>query len=76
MVFEDRPVGEWNRFRILIVGDRVHVFLNGQLVVRDTPFESEMGPDKPLPSAGLIGFATTTQGTPLAFKNIYIREIP
>jgi Domain of Unknown Function (DUF1080) len=74
MVFADHPVGEWNRFRILIVGDRVHVFLNGRLVVRDTQFKGELGPDQPLPATGNIGFAT--HGTPLWFKNIYIREIP
>ena len=25
--------GEWNRFRILMVGEKVHIFLNNELVV-------------------------------------------
>jgi Domain of Unknown Function (DUF1080) len=73
MLFADHPVGEWNRFRILIVGDRVHVFLNGQLVVRDTTLENYLAPDKPVPATGLIELDGA--GSPLAFKNIYIREI-
>ena len=32
----DKPIGEWNRFRILMIGDRVHVFLNNELVVDNT----------------------------------------
>jgi hypothetical protein len=74
LVFADRPVGEWNRFRILVVGDKVHVFLNGQLVVRDTTFENFWEPDKPLYSTGKIEL--NGNGGPLWFKNIYIREIP
>jgi Domain of Unknown Function (DUF1080) len=74
MVFADQPAGQWNRFRILIVGDRVHIFLNGQLVVRDTPLENFAAPDQPLPLTGPIGL--DGGGSPLQFKNIYIREIP
>ncbi len=74
LVYADRPAGEWNRFRILIVGDKVHVFLNGQLVVRDTTFENFWEPDKPLYSTGKIELQGN--GGPLWFKNIYIREIP
>src|SRR5262249_14792059 len=36
----DNPVGQWNRFRIVMVGDKVHVFLNGELVVRNTVLEN------------------------------------
>ncbi len=73
MLFADNPVGQWNRFRILIVGDRVHVFLNGQLVVRDTPLENFLAPAQPLPSNGPI--VLDGGGAPLQFKNIYLREI-
>ena len=32
---QGRPnCGDWNRFRILMIEDRVHVYLNGQLVVK------------------------------------------
>jgi hypothetical protein len=74
MVYADNPVGQWNRFRILMVGDKVHVFLNGQLVVRDTTLENYWEPDKPIYSTGQIELQN--HGGPLWFKNVYIREIP
>lgn len=63
----DNPSGEWNRFRILAIGERVHVFLNGQLVVRDhlATNSSATGP-----------IELSTLGGPIWFKNIFIREIP
>ena len=33
VVFADKPFGEWNVFRILMVGERVSIWLNGKLVV-------------------------------------------
>ena len=33
LVLADKPFGEWNKFRILMVGSRVSVWLNGKLVV-------------------------------------------
>jgi hypothetical protein len=74
MLFADHPIGQWNRFRILMVGEKVHVFLNGQLVVRDTTLENYWEPDKPIYATGQIELQS--HGDPLWFKNIYIREIP
>jgi hypothetical protein len=74
LVFADHPIGQWNRFRILMVGEKVHVFLNGQLVVRDTTLENYWEPDKPIYPTGQIELQN--HGGPLWFKNIYIREIP
>ena len=33
LVHADKPLGEWNHFRIIMVGSRVTVWLNDQLVV-------------------------------------------
>jgi hypothetical protein len=74
LVFADHPIGQWNRFRILMVGPKVHVFLNGLLVVRDTTLENYWEPDKPIYPVGQIELQS--HGGPLWFKNIYIREIP
>ncbi len=74
LVNADNPVGEWNRFRILMVRDKVHVFLNGQLVVRDTTLENYWERDKPVYASGQIELQN--HGGPLWFKNIYIRELP
>jgi hypothetical protein len=69
----DHPVGEWNRFRIVMVGEKVHVFLNGELVVRDTTLENYWERDKPIYPIGQIELQN--HGGPLWFKNIYIREL-
>jgi hypothetical protein len=70
----DHLVGQWNRFRILMVGDKVHVFLNNQLVVNDTTLENYWEPARAIYSTGQIELQN--HGGPLWFKNIYIREIP
>ncbi len=73
MKYADHPVGEWNRFRILMVGEKLHVYLNNELVVRDTILENYWERDKPIYPAGQIELQN--HGGPLWFKNIYIREI-
>jgi hypothetical protein len=74
LVYADNPLGQWNRFRILMVGEKVHVFLNNQLVVQDTTLENYWEPSKPIYAIGQIELQS--HGDPLWFKNIYIREIP
>lgn len=70
----DKPVGEWNRFQILMQGDRVTVFLNGETVVLNTPLENYWERDKPIYPTGEIELQH--HGSRLEFKNIYIRELP
>jgi hypothetical protein len=70
----DKPIGEWNRFRILMVGERAHVFLNGELVTNDTVMENYWDRSKPIFPSGQIELQN--HGDELWFKNIYIRELP
>lgn len=70
----DKPIGEWNRFRILMVGEKVHVFLNGELVVNNTTLENYWDRSQPIFPSGQIELQAHT--TPVWFKNIYVREIP
>ena len=70
----DRPPGEWNRFRILMVGDRVTIHLNDVLVVNDVVMENYWERDKPIYPTGQIELQH--HGAPLYFKNIYLRELP
>jgi hypothetical protein len=72
--YADKPIGQWNTFRIIMKGDRVTVYLNGIKVVDDTPLENYWQRGKPLPEAGPIELQH--HGDPLWFKNIYIRELP
>jgi HEAT repeat protein len=69
----DRPVGEWNTFYIKMTGERVTVYLNGVLVVDNIVMENYWERDKPIYPVGQIELQA--HGTPLYFKNIFIREI-
>ena len=44
----DRPVGQWNTFYIKMVGQRVTVKLNGELVVDDVVMENYWDREKPI----------------------------
>jgi hypothetical protein len=70
----DNPVGEWNTFRIKMVGEKVTVWLNGELVVDNVTLENYWERDKPIYPTGQIELQN--HGNTLYFKNIYIREIP
>ncbi len=69
----DRPVGTWNRFRIKIVGDRVTVVLNDQLVVDDAVMHNFFDRSNPIFDSGPIQLQT--HGGEIRFRNIYIRTI-
>ena len=69
----DRPIGQWNTFRIRMVGDRVTVYLNGVLVVDNVPLENYWDRSKPLPERGPIELQHHNH--PLYFKNIFIKEL-
>jgi hypothetical protein len=71
----DKPIGEWNTFRILMKGDKVTIYLNGELVVDNVTMENYWEKGKqPLPAKGPIELQH--HGNPLFFKNIYIKELP
>lgn len=69
----DRPVGQWNTFHILIKGDKVTVFLNGEKVVDDVTMENWPDYDAPLPATGTIELQHHDH--PLEFRNIFIKEL-
>jgi hypothetical protein len=69
----DKPVGEWNTFRIIMVGDKVTVYLNGELVVDNVVMENYWARGKPIFPTGQIELQN--HGNFLYFRNIYIREI-
>ena len=69
----DKKPGEWNTFRIIMKGDLVTVYLNGELVVDAAPLENYWEKGKPLPATGPIELQH--HGDKLWFKNIYIKEL-
>jgi len=69
----DKPVGQWNRFWIKMVGDKVWVKLNGKLVVDGVILENYWDRSKPIFPTGDIQLQN--HGNTLWFKNIYIKEL-
>ena len=70
----DRPVGQWNTFRIIMLGELVTVYLNDVLVVDNVVMENYWERDKPIYSVGQIELQS--HGSQLYFRNVFIREIP
>jgi hypothetical protein len=73
LVVADNPIGEWNTFRITMVGDRVTVYLNGILVVDNVVMENYWDYNLPIFSEEAIELQA--HGTALAFRNLYIKEL-
>ncbi|MFM8468580.1 MAG: DUF1080 domain-containing protein [Limisphaerales bacterium] len=69
----DYAPGLWNRFRILCVGDKVHVFLNDELVVNNVTLENYWDRTQPLFPTGQIELQA--HGSVLYFRNLFIREL-
>ena len=76
LVRADRPAGEWNRFRIIMVGERVTVYLNDQLVVNHARLENFWDKKSPLPAKAPILLQTHPPEREIRWRNIFIREIP
>lgn len=75
----DNPVGEWNRFEIIMVGDRLTVILNNKMVLENAKL-----PDVPVRGAialqhhgGVNPDGTYKPASSLVqFRNIWIKELP
>ena len=74
LVVADNPIGQWNSFRIKMVGEKVTVVFNGKLVVDDVVLDNYWERTKPIYPTGPIELQN--HGSTLWFKNIYLREIP
>ena len=73
LVVADNPVGQWNRFVILMVGERVTIYLNGQLVAKSVVLENYWDRSLPIFPTGQIELQH--HGNPIFFKNVYVREL-
>ncbi len=82
LVKADRPIGEWNVLRVVMVGSRVSVWLNQQLVVDHVVLENYYDKNnkkltpaqrRPVPPRGPIELQT--HGGATHWRNIFIREI-
>ena len=73
LVSADRQVGDWNRFYVRMVGDKVTVRLNGQTVVDNVPLENYWNRKQPIFPIGQIELQC--HGDPIEWRNIFIREL-
>ncbi|MCL1932869.1 MAG: DUF1080 domain-containing protein [Candidatus Azobacteroides sp.] len=73
-VVADNPVNEWNSFYIRMEGDKVTIYLNGQLVTDHTILENYWDRSLPIFPEGAVELQAHTSR--IAFRDIYIREIP
>ncbi len=62
----DNPVGQWNRFEITAIDDKVTIVLNGKTVLRQARLPG-------LPERGPL--ALQHHGDHIQFANIYIKEL-
>jgi hypothetical protein len=74
LVRADKPIGEWNHFRIRMVGDRVSVWLNGKLVTDNVVMENYWDRKQPIYPREQIELQNHNH--PLYFRNIFIKELP
>lgn len=73
LVVADKVPGEWNTFRIIMLDDKVTVYLNDQLVVDNVILENYWERDKAIYSEGAIELQA--HNSLLRFRNIKVRSI-
>ncbi len=74
LMVADNKIGEWNTFHITMVGEKVSVELNGVLVTDNITLENYW--DRKLPIFIKEQIELQAHGTYVAYRNIFIREIP
>ena len=70
----DKPFGEWNSFRIFMIGNKVTIHLNGEKVVDNAVMENFYDRKNPIWAKGPIQLQT--HGGEIRWRNVFIREIP
>lgn len=69
----DNKLGEWNTFYIKMIGDRVTVKLNGELVVDNVILENFW--DRSLPIFAEEQIELQAHGSKVYYRNIYVKEL-
>ncbi len=79
LVKADKPLGEWNHFRIVLVGSRVSIWLNEKLVVDhvilENYFDKKKSGENRLPILPRGPIQLQTHGSEIRWKNVFVREI-
>ena len=69
----DRQVGDWNRFHVIMRGEKVTVWLNGELVVDNVTLENYW--DRAQPIFPKEQIELQCHGDPTEWRNIFIKEL-
>jgi hypothetical protein len=72
-VLAEKPAGVWNTLRVVMVGARVSIWLNGKHTVDHAILENYYDRKASVPAKGPISLQT--HGAPIRWRNIAIREI-
>lgn len=70
----DNPLGDWNNFKIKMVGENVSVWLNGELVVDSVPLENYWDKNQSIFPTEQIELQA--HGSRVWYRDIYVKEIP
>jgi hypothetical protein len=80
LVRADNPIGQWNKVRVYMVGERCTVWLNDKLVVDHARlanyFDKTKDKSVPLPKVAPILLQTHPPTKEIRWRNLYVREIP
>ena len=74
LLVADNPVNKWNSFYIKMLGEKVTIYLNGQLVADNVTLENYWDRNLPIFEQGAIELQAHRDR--VEFRDIYIREIP
>ncbi|MDR1200305.1 MAG: DUF1080 domain-containing protein [Tannerellaceae bacterium] len=69
----DNPLGEWNTMYIKMIGDRVTVYLNGELVTDNVILENFWDHKQPIFPVEQIELQA--HGSKVYYRNIYVKEL-
>ncbi|MCA9265884.1 MAG: DUF1080 domain-containing protein, partial [Planctomycetales bacterium] len=73
LVKADHPIGEWNTFKVRMIGSRVWVWFNDQLTVDGAIMDNYYDRSIPVFATGCIQLQT--HGSETRFRNVFVREI-
>ena len=73
LVIADNLAGDWNRFHVIMRGDKVTVWLNGELVVDDVTLENYWDRSKPIFPVEQIELQC--HGDPTEWRNVFIKAL-
>lgn len=71
----DKPIGEWNAFRIVQVGAVTTVYLNDTLVVDKAVLQNYFDRERKTPLVAEGPIQLQTHGNEVRWRNIYVREL-